>query len=160
MLVCSFLSAIGTRDRGCSAHPAFPAPSPFDEGQRIWKARAKTCRENVFARHSGARRSRELWCAIAHLRIHNHRSSLLQRKPLTISLTHDRRRVWIPGSCGACHRAALSRGPVGTPRNDGDGRSETEYGHLVGAAGFEPTTCSTQNCRATRLRYTPIWLEN
>src|SRR5215469_5362829 len=29
-------------------------------------------------------------------------------------------------------------------------------GLLVGAAGFEPTTCSTQNCRATRLRYTPI----
>jgi|ERR1700684_2686145 hypothetical protein len=28
---------------------------------------------------------------------------------------------------------------------------------LVGAAGFEPTTCSTQNCRATRLRYTPIF---
>src|SRR5260370_29651927 len=27
---------------------------------------------------------------------------------------------------------------------------------LVGPAGFEPTTCSTQNCRATRLRYTPI----
>jgi hypothetical protein len=27
---------------------------------------------------------------------------------------------------------------------------------VVGAAGFEPTTCSTQNCRATRLRYTPI----
>jgi hypothetical protein len=29
-------------------------------------------------------------------------------------------------------------------------------GFLVGAAGFEPTTCSTQNCRATRLRYTPF----
>jgi hypothetical protein len=28
--------------------------------------------------------------------------------------------------------------------------------YLVGAAGFEPTTCSTQNCRATRLRYTPM----
>jgi hypothetical protein len=28
--------------------------------------------------------------------------------------------------------------------------------YVVGAAGFEPTTCSTQNCRATRLRYTPI----
>lgn len=27
--------------------------------------------------------------------------------------------------------------------------------YMVGAAGFEPTTCSTQNCRATRLRYTP-----
>src|SRR6478736_8190832 len=31
--------------------------------------------------------------------------------------------------------------------------------YLVGAAGFEPTTCSTQNCRATRLRYTPICWE-
>ena len=30
-------------------------------------------------------------------------------------------------------------------------------GFLVGARGFEPRTCSTQNCRATRLRYTPIW---
>ncbi len=30
---------------------------------------------------------------------------------------------------------------------------------LVGAAGFEPTTCSTQNCRATRLRYTPFFQE-
>src|ERR1700752_3474408 len=27
---------------------------------------------------------------------------------------------------------------------------------LVGAAGFEPTTCSTQNCHATSLLYTPI----
>jgi hypothetical protein len=26
---------------------------------------------------------------------------------------------------------------------------------LVGAAGFEPATWSTQNSRATRLRYTP-----
>src|ERR1700712_1756538 len=26
---------------------------------------------------------------------------------------------------------------------------------VVGAQGFEPWTCSTQNCRATRLRYTP-----
>ena len=27
MLVCAFLCASCTRDRGCSAHPAFPAPS-------------------------------------------------------------------------------------------------------------------------------------
>jgi hypothetical protein len=32
----------------------------------------------------------------------------------------------------------------------------SSFWKLVGAAGFEPTTCSTQNCRATRLRYTPI----
>src|SRR5882672_9649482 len=29
MLVCAFPSSICTRDRGCSAHPAFPAPSCF-----------------------------------------------------------------------------------------------------------------------------------
>jgi hypothetical protein len=29
MLVCAFLSASCTRDRGCSKHPAFPAPSHF-----------------------------------------------------------------------------------------------------------------------------------
>jgi len=29
MLVCAFLSASCTRDRGCSKHPAFPAPSLF-----------------------------------------------------------------------------------------------------------------------------------
>ena len=34
-------------------------------------------------------------------------------------------------------------------------RVKREKSLLVGAAGFEPTTCSTQNCRATRLRYTP-----
>ena len=33
MLVCAFLCATGTRDRGCSAHPAFPAPSLRREGQ-------------------------------------------------------------------------------------------------------------------------------
>jgi hypothetical protein len=32
MLVCSFLCTIRTRDRGCSAHPAFPAPSDCSEG--------------------------------------------------------------------------------------------------------------------------------
>ena len=37
--VCScahFFVRICTRDRGCSAHPAFPAPSVLQEGQRIW----------------------------------------------------------------------------------------------------------------------------
>jgi hypothetical protein len=29
MLVCAFLCAICTRDRGCSVHPVFPAPSVF-----------------------------------------------------------------------------------------------------------------------------------
>ena len=35
-----FLRAICTRDRGCSKHPAFPAPSYF-EGRRLGKPRAQ-----------------------------------------------------------------------------------------------------------------------
>src|SRR5216684_231692 len=35
MLVCVFLCASCTRDRGCSAHPAFPAPSDF-EARKVW----------------------------------------------------------------------------------------------------------------------------
>ena len=31
MLVCIFLCANRTRDRGCSVHPAFPAPSSQEE---------------------------------------------------------------------------------------------------------------------------------
>src|SRR6476619_5275740 len=39
MLVCAFLSASCTRDRGCSKHPAFPAPSHF-LGETICATRA------------------------------------------------------------------------------------------------------------------------
>ena len=33
MLVCAFFRTDRTRDRGCRAHPAFPAPSTFGEGE-------------------------------------------------------------------------------------------------------------------------------
>jgi hypothetical protein len=39
MLVCANAQFLGTRDRGCSAHPAFPAPSLRREGQRDCKTR-------------------------------------------------------------------------------------------------------------------------
>src|SRR3977135_621610 len=40
MLVCVFVCASCTRDRGCSAHPAFPPPSTFSEGETLRKPRA------------------------------------------------------------------------------------------------------------------------
>jgi hypothetical protein len=40
MLVCAFLCTHCTRDRGCSVHPAFPAPSIFGEGS-LSKPRAQ-----------------------------------------------------------------------------------------------------------------------
>jgi hypothetical protein len=46
MLVCAFVCATGTRDRGCSAHPAFPAPSLFRRGTTNLQSSGKSCREN------------------------------------------------------------------------------------------------------------------
>ena len=54
------------------------------------------------------------------------------------------RRAWINGAFA-----------MGIPESRGAGLPHKPLILLVGAAGFEPTTCSTQNCRATRLRYTP-----
>ena len=41
MLVCASLCIHCTRDRGCSEHPAFPAPSVFGEGTSSCKPRAQ-----------------------------------------------------------------------------------------------------------------------
>ena len=35
MLVCAFAMCTGTRDRGCSKHPVFPAPSIQEEGNEV-----------------------------------------------------------------------------------------------------------------------------
>src|SRR5437667_5178024 len=35
MLVCVLFVCICTRDRGCSVHPVFPAPSLFQEGREL-----------------------------------------------------------------------------------------------------------------------------
>ena len=37
---CAFCTTHGTRDRGCSAHPVFPAPSAWCEGETSRKPRA------------------------------------------------------------------------------------------------------------------------
>ena len=41
MLVCAFAMCTGTRDRGCSKHPVFPAPSIQEEGNEPFKPRVK-----------------------------------------------------------------------------------------------------------------------
>src|SRR5882762_7051706 len=47
MLVCALLCAHCTRDRGCGAHPAFPAPSTSSEGAKLMKTSGISCRENA-----------------------------------------------------------------------------------------------------------------
>ena len=44
MLVCALLCAHCTRDRGCSAHPVFPAPS-FSRGRATMQTSGSSCRE-------------------------------------------------------------------------------------------------------------------
>src|SRR5437762_1603237 len=44
MLVCAFLCANCTRDRGCSAPSAFPAPSL--RGRMLMQTSGRSCREN------------------------------------------------------------------------------------------------------------------
>src|SRR5215208_6053760 len=57
MLVCSFVSANRTRDRGCSKHPVFPAPSDKEGGKLIANLGQIMPRDRgcIFSRHSGAR---------------------------------------------------------------------------------------------------------
>src|SRR5205814_6664093 len=63
---------------------------------------------------------------------------------------------WNCKDCAATDLRLQPLAPEGPSREKDDMCPERTHPRLVGAAGFEPTTCSTQNCRATRLRYTPI----
>jgi hypothetical protein len=54
MLVCAFLCATGTRDRGCSAHPAFPAPSILKRDNEFGKARAHGVARTLIHTHSSS----------------------------------------------------------------------------------------------------------
>ena len=47
MLVCALLCARCTRDRGCSAHPVFPAPSVLEEGKLPANLGRNPCREKA-----------------------------------------------------------------------------------------------------------------
>ncbi len=53
MLVCSFVCANRTRDRGCSKHPVFPAPSKFRRANEDANLGRNTPREcaSSFSRH-------------------------------------------------------------------------------------------------------------
>src|ERR1700716_4397217 len=46
MLVCTLFDASRTRDRGCSAHPVFPAPL-ISGGTTKCKTPGRTCREKA-----------------------------------------------------------------------------------------------------------------
>src|SRR5688572_8786836 len=57
MLVCANVHFFGTRDRGCSAHPAFPAPSLFG-GRNNFKKLGQNVPRACKTASSGIDRSR------------------------------------------------------------------------------------------------------
>src|SRR4051794_27599425 len=66
MLVCVYYCAFGTRDRGCSRHPAFPAPSV-------------STRANDFANLGRNRAARTIFVVPANAGTHTPRRVLLEK---------------------------------------------------------------------------------
>src|SRR5712691_12948677 len=87
MLVCAFLCASCTRDRGCSAHPVFPAPSVpgrdkvmQSSGENAPRDRGGLTLETELhpspSSWTSERSERDLRCAIAHRGTHTPRRML------------------------------------------------------------------------------------
>src|SRR5260221_1155006 len=101
MLVCVFFAQFCTRDRGCSVHPAFPAPSDF-------KARK-------FTQTSGASRREN-----ADVHFENSSTSSSRRTPGHITT-----------GLGCCAKAGEQLFPKRPPRRMGPGvRRDDEDGEL------------------------------
>src|SRR6185312_662851 len=65
--VCScavFVCANRTRDRGCSKHPVFPAPSDFEEGKPRCKPRAQCAARSRNCIHRHCERSEAIHVAV------------------------------------------------------------------------------------------------
>src|ERR1700675_4856610 len=62
MLVCASCRIYCTRDRGCSAHPVFPAPSDFHWARFLAKLRA----DHAARTQTHIQLSSSALCAIAH----------------------------------------------------------------------------------------------
>ena len=130
MLVCAFLCAYCTRDRGCSAHPAFPAPSPFGGQRRFRKARADDAprdREVIFDRHYPRRRviqySRHVSDSNREAASVHAPAALYARVQLVTRKSHARPRVQqAPGLSPA--PSDFRGGPNEDPQTSGDQRRD------------------------------------
>src|SRR6476660_1351135 len=91
MLVCAFPCASCTRDRGCSAHPAFPAPSSR-EGRRN-ETSGKSCREK-------AKLCLEMATQAPHTRCHAPRRRGIQYSRDAGAGNEKRRRTGYPAFAG------------------------------------------------------------
>src|SRR5438552_19086966 len=85
MLVCAFFTHFGTRDRGCSAHPAFPAPSIFEGGKEfasLGRKRAARTRTHTLSSRRPCE-SRDPYAAAEFVRA-RWSTALLQQQPAVV----------------------------------------------------------------------------
>ena len=134
MLVCAFLCTHCTRDRGCSGHPAFPAPSVFGEGTSSCKPRAQCV----------ARMRSDIWSSSSALRAiarWGGRSSIPETAVMEAigrGVLDTRLRGYdVPSSLRAqrsnpSFHARGDNGLLRFARNDGDGPQRTEYPLMCG----------------------------
>src|SRR5258705_8336265 len=66
MLVCVFAVCIGTRDRGCGAHPVFPAPSDKEEGKEDENLGRNAPRDREVTSIRHCERSEAIHCRLMH----------------------------------------------------------------------------------------------
>src|SRR5437764_5265323 len=89
MLVCSFVCANRTRDRGCSKHPVFPAPSDLEEGKRRCKPRAQcAARSRTYIHVTASHRARiraTRWLAMTAGEVAHETEEPVARMSATIS---------------------------------------------------------------------------
>src|SRR5882672_3135052 len=98
MLVCVFLCASCTRDRGCSVHPVFPAPSSLSRAKIqaiLGHIMPRECGGMSLDRH--APRTRGIQYAAAH-RLKSGASGILDR-PVIPDRVGNRRRTMTSESC-------------------------------------------------------------
>ena len=133
MLVCAKCATFGTRDRGCSVHPAFPAPSFSRRGKefaklgrnapREWdahlpvvpaKAGTHTPRRKLFENNWSTALLQQLWtvamgpCSRAQLRTRQGRRQQLRFSVVTPSSATPKQKTR-PSPCGAASSASLRR---------------------------------------------------
>jgi hypothetical protein len=114
--VCScapFFCAVCTRDRGCSVHPAFPAPLCFERGNEFGKARA-----------NHAARSRPvpyLHVVPAKAGTHTPRRTLLEKIGRWLCLNNNRLWLWVPAFAGTTADVSTRASPTSAVSAPGGG---------------------------------------
>src|SRR5438128_3526755 len=101
MLVCAYYCAFGTRDRGCSRHPAFPAPSTSrvrtrnlqSSGEITPRDRGRILSPHVVPANAGT---------------HTPRRKLLENTGRRLCFNNYGRWLWVPAFAGTTESAGTT----------------------------------------------------